>query len=112
MELGNIPLDLVDASLYGFIGGVVHPLGQILLPLSLGTEPTRRTRMTRFLVANMRLAYNMILGQLVLNTFQVVASTYHMRLKFPVGTKVGEVKYYQYTTHKCYVEVIREEAGR
>ncbi|KAK4397664.1 hypothetical protein Sango_1241900 [Sesamum angolense] len=62
----------------------------ISLSLSLGTEPTRRTRMVRFLVVDMPSAYNLILGRLALNTFQAVVSTYHMKLKFPVRDKPTE----------------------
>ncbi|KAL0416935.1 UNVERIFIED_CONTAM: hypothetical protein Slati_3525400 [Sesamum latifolium] len=87
MELGDIPLEPVDTSLYGFAGEVVHPLGQISLPISLGIEPARKTRMTHFLVVDMPSAYNLILGRPTLNTFQAVISTYHMKLKFPVGKK-------------------------
>ncbi|KAL0457619.1 UNVERIFIED_CONTAM: hypothetical protein Slati_0389100 [Sesamum latifolium] len=61
MELGDV-LQPVDTSFYGFAGEVVHPLGQISLPLSLGSEPTRRTRMFRFLVVDRPSAYNLILG--------------------------------------------------
>lgn len=43
MELGDVPLELVDTSLYGFAGKVVWRRGQISLPLSLGTEPCKRT---------------------------------------------------------------------
>ncbi|KAL0386214.1 UNVERIFIED_CONTAM: hypothetical protein Sradi_3015700 [Sesamum radiatum] len=43
MELDDIPLEPVDTLLYGFAGEVVHPLGYISLPLSLGAEPTRKT---------------------------------------------------------------------
>ncbi|KAL0395547.1 UNVERIFIED_CONTAM: hypothetical protein Scaly_0003100 [Sesamum calycinum] len=44
MKLGDIPLESVDTSLYlyGFAGNVVHLLGQIALPLFLGTEPNRK----------------------------------------------------------------------
>ncbi|KAL0455591.1 UNVERIFIED_CONTAM: hypothetical protein Slati_0898300 [Sesamum latifolium] len=83
MELGNVLLEPVDTSLYGFAEEVVHSLGHISLPLSVGFEPTRRTKMVRFLVVDMPSAYNLILGRPALNTFQAVVSTYHMKLKFP-----------------------------
>ncbi|KAL0420418.1 UNVERIFIED_CONTAM: hypothetical protein Slati_3064700 [Sesamum latifolium] len=62
IELGEVPLEPVDTSLYGFAGEGVHPLGHISLPLSLGSKPARRTRMVHFLIVNMLLAYNLILG--------------------------------------------------
>ncbi|KAL0367043.1 UNVERIFIED_CONTAM: hypothetical protein Sradi_3594400 [Sesamum radiatum] len=61
MELGDVPLEPVDTSLYGFPGEVVHPLGQILLSL-LGFEPAQRTKIIRFLVVEMSSTYNLILG--------------------------------------------------
>ncbi|KAL0440321.1 UNVERIFIED_CONTAM: hypothetical protein Slati_2515100 [Sesamum latifolium] len=53
MELGDIPIEPVNISLYDFAREVIHSSGQISLPLSLGTERTRRTRMVRFLVVDM-----------------------------------------------------------
>ncbi|KAL0402572.1 UNVERIFIED_CONTAM: hypothetical protein Slati_4287100 [Sesamum latifolium] len=35
MQLGDVPLETVDTSLYGFAGEVVHPRGMISLPLTL-----------------------------------------------------------------------------
>ncbi|KAL0391208.1 UNVERIFIED_CONTAM: hypothetical protein Scaly_0477900 [Sesamum calycinum] len=77
-----------------------------------GIEPTRRTRMICFLVVDMPSAYNLILGCPALNTFQAIISTYHMKLKFPIGDKVGEVKSDQYILRKCYVEVIKSSSRR
>ncbi|KAL0309068.1 UNVERIFIED_CONTAM: hypothetical protein Sradi_5849100 [Sesamum radiatum] len=104
MELGDILLEPMDTSLYGFVGEVVHPLGQILLPLSLGMEPTKRTKIVCFVVVDMPSAYSLILGRPTLNTFQAVISTCHIKLKFPIGDNVGEIKGDQYMARKCYVE--------
>ncbi|KAL0458379.1 UNVERIFIED_CONTAM: hypothetical protein Slati_0465100 [Sesamum latifolium] len=43
MQLGDISLEKVDTSLYGFAGEVVHPRGMISLPLTLGSGVARRT---------------------------------------------------------------------
>ncbi|KAL0307769.1 UNVERIFIED_CONTAM: hypothetical protein Sangu_3011600 [Sesamum angustifolium] len=59
MELGDVPLESVDTSLYGFAGDVVHPLGQISLPLSLGSEPAQKTTIVCFLAVDMPSAYNL-----------------------------------------------------
>ncbi|KAL0288171.1 UNVERIFIED_CONTAM: hypothetical protein Sradi_7103700 [Sesamum radiatum] len=40
MQLGDIPLEKVNTSFYGFAGEVVYPRGMILLPLTLGTGRT------------------------------------------------------------------------
>ncbi|KAL0423214.1 UNVERIFIED_CONTAM: hypothetical protein Sradi_0856200 [Sesamum radiatum] len=65
-----------------------------------------------FLDVNMPSAYNLILRRPAQNTFQAVVSTYHMKLKFPVGTQVGKVKGDHYMGRKCYVEVIRDNSGK
>lgn len=41
--------------------------------------------MSQFLVVDVPLAYNIILGQPLLNAFQVVVSTYHIKMKFIDG---------------------------
>ncbi|KAL0411533.1 UNVERIFIED_CONTAM: hypothetical protein Slati_3743000 [Sesamum latifolium] len=112
MELGDVQLEPVDTSLYGFAGEVVHPLGQISLPLALGSEPARRTGMVHFLVVDMPSLYNLIQGRPALNTFQTVVSTYHIKFKFPVGDGIGEVRGDQYTAQKCYIEVIKISSNK
>ncbi|KAL0311674.1 UNVERIFIED_CONTAM: hypothetical protein Scaly_2919100 [Sesamum calycinum] len=66
MELGYIPLEPVDTLL--------------------------RTMMFRLLVVDMLSAYNLVSGRPALNTFQVIVSTYHMKLKFLIGDEVAEFK--------------------
>ncbi|KAL0349486.1 UNVERIFIED_CONTAM: hypothetical protein Sradi_4097800 [Sesamum radiatum] len=63
MELGDIPLELVDTSLYDLVG-------------------------------------------------EAIVSTYHMKLKFPIGDNVEEIKGDQYTTRKCYVEAIKSSNNK
>ncbi|KAL0402076.1 UNVERIFIED_CONTAM: hypothetical protein Slati_4237500 [Sesamum latifolium] len=63
--------------------------------------------MVCFLIVDMPSAYNLILGRPALNIFQVVVSTYQMKLKFPIGDGVGKVKGDQYIARKCYVEAIK-----
>ncbi|KAL0451519.1 UNVERIFIED_CONTAM: hypothetical protein Slati_1130000 [Sesamum latifolium] len=52
MQLGDVPLEVVDTSLYGFAGEVVHPRGMISLPLTLGTSPLWKTCLLKFLVVD------------------------------------------------------------
>ncbi|KAL0412127.1 UNVERIFIED_CONTAM: hypothetical protein Slati_3802400 [Sesamum latifolium] len=92
MQLGDIPLETVDTSLYGFVEEVVHPRGMILLPLTLGTSPLRITCLLKFLVVDIPSAYNVILGRSTLNAFQAVTSTYHMKIKYPIIGGVGEAQ--------------------
>ncbi|KAI3461122.1 hypothetical protein Pfo_017785 [Paulownia fortunei] len=104
----DITLQPVDIALFGFGGGVVDPMGQVVLPISLGTEPMRKTRIVKFLVVDSFYAYNIILERPSLNTFQAVVSTFHMKLKFPVDKGIGEVEGDQCSARRCYVEAVRK----
>ncbi|KAL0461381.1 UNVERIFIED_CONTAM: hypothetical protein Slati_0025700 [Sesamum latifolium] len=82
MQLGDVSLEKVNTSLYGFAGEVVHPRGMVSLPLTMGRGTMRKTCLLKFLVVDVPSAYNVILGRPMLNTFQAVVSTYHMKIKF------------------------------
>ncbi|KAI3458805.1 hypothetical protein Pfo_015468 [Paulownia fortunei] len=107
----DITLQPVDTALFGFGGGVVDPMGQVILPISLGTEPMRKTRMVKFLVVDSFSAYNITLGRPSINTFQAVVSTLHMKLKFPVDEGIGEVEGDQCSARRCYVEANKAKKG-
>ncbi|KAL0361728.1 UNVERIFIED_CONTAM: hypothetical protein Sradi_3857300 [Sesamum radiatum] len=112
MQLGNVSLEAVDTSLYGFAGEVVHPRSMILLPLTLETSPLRKTCLLKFLVVDIPLAYNVILGRPTLNAFRAIISTYHMKMKFLVVGGVGEAQADALQTRKCYVEAIKRGKKR
>ncbi|KAL0402734.1 UNVERIFIED_CONTAM: hypothetical protein Slati_4303300 [Sesamum latifolium] len=40
MQLGDVSLEKVNTSLYGFAGEVVHPRGMVSLPLTMGRGTT------------------------------------------------------------------------
>ncbi|KAL0306869.1 UNVERIFIED_CONTAM: hypothetical protein Sradi_6104200 [Sesamum radiatum] len=69
---------------------MIEPLGEVTLPLSLGSYPKRSTKMVKFLVVKAPSAYNIILGRPSLNLFRAIASTFHMKLKFPTSDGVGK----------------------
>ncbi|KAL0434720.1 UNVERIFIED_CONTAM: hypothetical protein Sradi_0179900 [Sesamum radiatum] len=52
IQLGDVSLDKVNTSLYGFAGEVVHPRGMISLPLTMGAGTTRKTCILKFLVVD------------------------------------------------------------
>ncbi|KAL0454017.1 UNVERIFIED_CONTAM: hypothetical protein Slati_0740900 [Sesamum latifolium] len=112
MQLGDIPVDTVDTSLYGFEWEVVHPRGMISLLLDLGTIPPRNTCLLKFLVVDIPLGYNIILGRPTLNAFCAVISTYHMKIKFLVNGGVGEVQADTLQAYRCYVEAIKKGRKR
>ncbi|KAL0453024.1 UNVERIFIED_CONTAM: hypothetical protein Slati_1280500 [Sesamum latifolium] len=112
MQLGDVSLEKVNTSLYGFAGEVVHPRGMVSLPLTMGRGTTRKTCLLKFLVVDVPSAYNVILGRPTLNTFQAVVSTYHMKIKFPTAGGVGEVQGDPLQSREFYVEAVRKRQKR
>ncbi|KAL0404343.1 UNVERIFIED_CONTAM: hypothetical protein Sradi_2075100 [Sesamum radiatum] len=62
IQLGDVSLEKVNTSLYGFAGEVVHPRSMISLPLMMGTGTMRKTCLLKFLMVDVPSAYNVILG--------------------------------------------------
>ncbi|KAL0403758.1 UNVERIFIED_CONTAM: hypothetical protein Sradi_2016600 [Sesamum radiatum] len=112
MQQGDVSLEKVNTSLYGFAGEVVHPRGMVSLPLTMGRGTTRKTCLLKFLVMDVPSAYNVILGRPMLNTFQAVVSTYHMEIKFPTLGEIGEVQGDPLQSRRCYVEAVRKGQKR
>ncbi|XP_073313529.1 uncharacterized protein [Primulina huaijiensis] len=109
MKVEGFEFEPVSTPLYEFVGHTILPLGQIVLPLSLGTDPQRVTKMISFIMVDTLSAYNGILGRPALRDFRAVASTYHQKLKFPVGKGVGVLCGVQKFARRCYEGVVREE---
>ncbi|XP_073063731.1 uncharacterized protein [Primulina eburnea] len=112
MKVEGFEFEPISTPLYGFAGHAIPPLGQIVLPLSLGHEPRRVTKMTTFTVVDTPSAYNGILGRPALKEFRAVVSTYHQKLKFPVGKEVGVLCGGQRAARRCYEGIVREEGKR
>ncbi|KAL0293072.1 UNVERIFIED_CONTAM: hypothetical protein Sradi_6958800 [Sesamum radiatum] len=83
MGIDSKKLIPVNTPLTSFSGDIVEPLGEISLPVSLGSYPRRAMKFIKFLVVDSPSAYNMILGRPNRNMFRAVASTYHLKIKFP-----------------------------
>ncbi|XP_075504607.1 uncharacterized protein LOC142542043 [Primulina tabacum] len=112
MDLQGYHLEAVETALFGFAGHMVYPEGEIMLPLTLGSQDLKRTMMTSFTVVDSPSSYNIILGRPAMNELRAVASTYHQKIKFPVGARVGEVRGDQPSSRKCYVEAARADQSR
>ncbi|XP_040996075.1 uncharacterized protein LOC121242248 [Juglans microcarpa x Juglans regia] len=63
--------------------------------------------MADFIVLKSPSSYNAILGRPVLNKLKVVTSTYHLKIKFPTATGVGEVKGDQVIAKECYMQELK-----
>ncbi|XP_074560571.1 uncharacterized protein LOC141816725 [Curcuma longa] len=112
MEIDEDGLEPLATPLFGFTGNEVQPLGQIILPLSLGAPPLMRTRRVSFVVVDAPSSYNIILGRPTLSTFSAVASPYHQKMKFPIGDRVGEVSGDQQISRRCYVDMVRADSRK
>ncbi|XP_073153497.1 uncharacterized protein [Henckelia pumila] len=111
MGIDNAQLMPISTPLVGFSGELVEALGEITLPLSLGSYPRRVTKMVKFLVVNASSAYNVILGCPSLNVFQAIGSTYHMKLKFPMSEGVGEAVGDSRLARECHANILRDPAN-
>ncbi|XP_073121640.1 uncharacterized protein [Henckelia pumila] len=109
MELGQYMMEPVITSLFGFTRHAIRPIGLIHLPLTLGKNNTRKTRIVSFIVVDAPSTYNAILGRPAMTYFMAVASALHQKINFLVGSKVGEVKGYQVISRRCYVEEVHIE---
>ncbi|XP_073064073.1 uncharacterized protein [Primulina eburnea] len=96
----------LETALFGFAGYVVYPEGEIVLPLTLGSRELKKTVMKTFIVVDAPSLYNIILCRPAMNELRALASTYHQKIKFPVGSRVGEVRGDKPFSRKCYVEVV------
>ncbi|KAL0319670.1 UNVERIFIED_CONTAM: hypothetical protein Sradi_5228500 [Sesamum radiatum] len=109
MAINNAELARVSTPLTSFSGSVVEPIGKVMLPISLGSYPKRVTKMVMFLVIDTPSAYNVILGRPSLNSFQAIASTYHLKLKFTTPNEIGEEVGDRRQARECYANSLRKE---
>ncbi|XP_075518812.1 uncharacterized protein LOC142552836 [Primulina tabacum] len=112
MKVEEFEFEPVSTPLYGFAGHAIPPLGQITLPLSLGRDSRRVTKMITFTVVTTPSSYNGILGQPALKDFRVVAFTYYQKLKFPVGKGDEVLCGDQKVSRRCYERIVKEEEKR
>ncbi|XP_073041805.1 uncharacterized protein [Primulina eburnea] len=112
MKVEGFEFEPISTPLYEFAGHAIPPLGQIFLPLSLGHEPWRVTKMTTFTVVDTPSVYNGIMGRPALKDFRNVTSTYHQKLKFPVGKGVGVLCGDKKVVRWCYEGIVKEEGKR
>lgn len=107
MSIGGLDIKTIRTPLVGFGGDVLHPMGKVELTFSLGAHPRRATNKLKFLVLDAPSPYSAILGHPGLNCFQAIASTYHMKLKFPSPKGVGEVLGDNRAARECYSTTLR-----
>lgn len=106
MNVDEADLKPASIPLYGFIGDHLIPKGTISLPVTLG-DSNEMTKITEFLVVDCPSAFNGILGRPLLRNFKAVTSIYHLKIKFPTPTGIGEVNKSQRVSRDCYVRAVQ-----
>ncbi|KAF5465146.1 hypothetical protein F2P56_015177 [Juglans regia] len=107
--MGIMPdcLRLVTMLLKGFIGDVFQPIGGITLSILVGK--TLGEWQLPWFVVKVPSSYNAILGRPTLNHLRVVTSTFHLKMKFPTPTGVGEIRSKQVLARECYSQEMKPE---
>ena len=106
MGIDRTRLIPTNASLVGFRGTRVLPLGAITLSVIVGDYPQQITRDVTFLVVDCSSAYNGILERPTLNSCKAATSTYHLMIKFPTEYGIGELRGDQVAARECYIAML------
>ncbi|KAF5470724.1 hypothetical protein F2P56_011221 [Juglans regia] len=96
----------------GLHGDVIQLMRAITLLVLAGKAPKTEAIMSDFLVVKSPSSYNAILACPTLNSLRAVTSTYHLKMKFPTDSGVGEVRGEQVLAQECYDRELRHEALR
>jgi len=92
----------------GFGGQEVHPLGTIRLPVRFGCKTKFKSLEIDFLVVDVPMAYNVILGRPTLHRVRAVVAPYLLQLQFETDDGgVGELRGDQRTARECYLVSIK-----
>ena len=94
-----------------FEGSQVRAEGEIILLVTLGTEPHQQTFPIGFIIVQISSAYNAILGRPALNKFRATVSTYLLLVRFLTRNGVGEVKGDQAVAKQCLVIQDKQSDG-
>ena len=111
MGYNDTQLTPSDMPIYGFNGVESKIEGTIRLPVTIGQEPREAVQMLNFVLIKASTTYNAILGRTGLHAFKAIASTYHLKIKFPTKNGVGEEKGDQKMARSCYVIALRHDGA-
>ena len=66
-------------------------MGTINLPVVVRVYQQQIAKEVNFLAVDCSFSYNAIIGNLTLNNWKAVTSTYHLSVKFPTEYGIGQV---------------------
>ena len=95
-----------NALFVGFRGTKVHPLGVVMLLMTVGDYPQQITKDVTFLVVNYSSVYNAIIGRPTFNSWKAVTLTNHLMIRFPTEYRVREVRGDQVVERECYIAML------
>ncbi|XP_074336581.1 uncharacterized protein LOC141673738 [Apium graveolens] len=103
MQLGSVRSNNCrEDPLYWFGHNLVPIQGTLYLPVIFGTAPNQVTHVIMFYVINTPSSYNEIIGRSTLTMMQAINSIFHLKIKFPTPTGVGEIKGDYGIAETCY----------
>ena len=100
------PEDLIayDSPLVSFDGKVVIPMGQIRLPVQVGSEVVE----VDFIVVDVYSPYTAIVDKPWLYALGAISSTLHLKVKYPSGDQIEELMGSQ-SMARCLVATIMHQ---
>jgi len=112
LQLSPDQLRPYDGCLYGFAGDQVEVRGYVELRTTFIGDTSSRTDNIKYLVVNAPSAYNILLGRPAINRLGAVASSRHMKMKFPSPEGgVIVLKSDQKAACKCYENSLKNKRG-
>ena len=102
MKLDKKWIKPFTSPLVSFTGDRIVFRGIVTLTVITRTYPAQVTKEIDFLIVDCPSTYNIILGRPALNTLRAMTSTYHLKVKFPIAYRVGEIKGDQVLARECY----------
>ncbi|XP_012851807.1 PREDICTED: uncharacterized protein LOC105971499 [Erythranthe guttata] len=112
LGIDNARFSPISTPLKGFTGESILSMGEVELPVSLGENPCRITKLIKFLVVDKPSPYNIIRGRPAIPTFKSVPSSYHQKWKFPTTYGIGEVLGDRRLSRECYARALREPSKK
>ena len=95
-------LQKYDLPLVGFDGRIVIPRGMIRLPMQAGDEEGQ----VNFIMVEAYSSYIAILARPWLHAMGTVSSTLHLKVKYPMQGRVGELVGSQVMARQCLVAAV------